>query len=117
MELYFNLIAALLSGQPAAIDTSFAYLGSLFYLAIIGTVLAFLAYLKILGEIGPERASYIFVLLPIVAMSISTIYEDFQWTSSTFIGLAIVILGNIIVIKKKPLKNVAQSVIPAKAGI
>lgn len=95
------IIIALLFGHKLSFDSSFRYVSSLLYLAIVGTVLAFGAYLQLLGRIGPERASYAFVLLPIVALALSAGFEGFQWNSLTLGGIVLILLGNGLVLVAK----------------
>ena len=59
---------ALLRGQPFAFDLRFPYVASLLYLAVIASVFAFYAYFALIRRITPERASYVTVLFPVVAL-------------------------------------------------
>lgn len=95
------LVAALFQGEPLNFDLSLAYSLSLLYLALFGSVLAFGCYLTLLGRIGPEKAAYTMVLFPLVALGISTIFENYQWTLSSILGVSLVLLGNIIIILPK----------------
>lgn len=92
---------AILKGQPITFSTEMPYLLSLIYLSVFGTVIAFTSYLVLIGRIGPERAGYFAILFPVVALAISTIFENYQWTNEAFIGLALVLGGNYVVLKKK----------------
>lgn len=85
---------ALLRGSPITLDTSAPYLLSLLYLALFGTVLAFWAYVSLIGRIGPARAAYTTLLFPVVALLISTYFEGFSWTPWAAGGLLLVVLGN-----------------------
>lgn len=91
---------ALLRGQPLAVDWSPAYLVSLVYLALFGSVLAFWAYVTLIGSIGADRASYTSLLFPVVALLISTVVESYVWTWPAFLGLCLVLLGNWIVMRR-----------------
>ena len=86
-----------LRGAPWAFDSSFAYVGSLLYLAVLGSVVAFACYFALLGRIGPERAAYATVLFPLVALTISTLFEDYQWTAMAGAGVLLTLLGNLLV--------------------
>jgi drug/metabolite transporter (DMT)-like permease len=97
----FSLLVAIIFQEPLRFDPTITYIASLFYLAIFGSIFAFGCYLKLLGRIGPERAAYTFVFIPIIAMSLSTIFEEFHWTLNTFIGTGLVLCGNILVLTKK----------------
>jgi drug/metabolite transporter (DMT)-like permease len=50
----------------------------------------------LVGRIGPDRAAYSTVLFPIVALTISTIYEGYHWTPLALCGLALVLAGNLL---------------------
>ena len=49
-----------------------SYWLSLLYLSTFGTVIAFACYFVLLKNIGPEKASYVIVLFPLVAVVLST---------------------------------------------
>ncbi|HWW68701.1 MAG TPA: EamA family transporter [Duganella sp.] len=89
-------VAAFAMGMPFALDPSPRYLGALLYLAVPGSVIGFTAYLMLVGRIGPDRAAYSTVLFPIVALTISTIYEGYHWTPPALSGLALVLAGNLL---------------------
>jgi drug/metabolite transporter (DMT)-like permease len=91
---------ALLLGMPFTIDPSPRYLGALAYLAIPGSVIAFTAYLMLVGRIGPDRAAYSTVLFPVVALSVSTVLEGYHWTLPAVGGVALVLGGNLLAFMK-----------------
>ncbi|MCY1349019.1 carboxylate/amino acid/amine transporter [compost metagenome] len=91
------------------------YVGSLLYLAIPGSVIGFTAYLTLVGRMGPERAAYCTVLFPVVALNISAFAEGYQWTLPALAGLALVMLGNLLVFRKP--KPAAQSGSSAAGGV
>jgi drug/metabolite transporter (DMT)-like permease len=94
---------SLISGKTFSFEMSLAYVGSLFYLSLFGTVIAFGCYLKLIGKIGADRAAYATMLFPIVALSISTVYEGYQWAPNNIIGMAVVLFGNWLVLSKRAL--------------
>jgi len=89
---------ALFNGSAFIISTQTSYLISLIYLSIFGTVIAFATYFVLLKDLGTEKASYVIVLFPIVAVCLSSLFEGFIWTLSVFIGFAMVLIGNIIML-------------------
>jgi len=91
-------IFALLKGVPLTFDWSPVYIVSLLYLSIFGSIIAFGAYLTLVGRIGADRAAYATVLFPLVALVISSVYEDFQWTPLALAGVALVLVGNLLVV-------------------
>ena len=94
---------SLISGKTFSFEMSLAYVGSLFYLSLFGTVIAFGCYLKLIGKIGADRAAYATMLFPIVALGISTVYEGYQWAPNNIIGMAVVLVGNWMVLSKRAL--------------
>ncbi len=98
-------IIVIAGGKTFNFDMSFRYVGSLFYLVVFGTVIAFGCYLKLIGKIGADRAAYASMLFPIVALAISTVYEGYQWSAYNIIGMVLVLIGNGLVINKKALAS------------
>lgn len=97
--LYMGAVS-FITGKPFTIDTSPLYLSSLGFLAVFASVIAFSCYLTLLGRIGADRASYSAVLFPIVALSLSTVFEDFHWTPLALIGTGLILAGNVFILKK-----------------
>jgi drug/metabolite transporter (DMT)-like permease len=92
-------VFAIIRGQAFAIEPTVSYVGGLLYLALIGSVLAFACYLTLLGRIGADRAGYATVMYPVVALTVSTFAEGYQWTWPAVIGLAAVLGGNLLVLR------------------
>lgn len=86
------------SGTTFALDMSVAYVGSLLFLAIFGTLFAFSAYLELLRMVGPARAAYCTVWAPIGALAISSHFEQFSWTKVAAGAVALIVVGNILVL-------------------
>lgn len=95
-----SLSICLIKGVPFVINPEFKYIFSVFYLAVPGSVVGFLTYLSLVRKIGPERAVYATLFFPIVALIISTIFESFHWVIEDYIGCAMVLLGNFLVMVK-----------------
>ena len=92
---------ALISGVHFNFDPSFGYVGSLMYLSVFGSALAFTLYLTLVGQIGPEKAAYATVLFPIVALTLSTLFENYRWSALAGVGLLLVLVGNVIVLTNR----------------
>ena len=91
-------LVALARGLPFTFEYTALYAGSLVFLAVFPTVLGFVFYLTLLGRLGADRAAYATVLFPIIALTLSTVYEDFEWTALSLAGVAVVLAGNVIVL-------------------
>lgn len=97
----FSLAVTLATGKSLAFEVSAPYVLSLLYLAVLGSVVAFAGYLTLLQRIGAARAGYIGVMVPIVALVISAAFEGFRWHPLTFVGIAVSVAGNVIVLRRR----------------
>lgn len=103
------LIFALLRGQTPVMPHDPVYIGALLYLALPGSILAFLAYLALVNRVGAGRAAYVTVLFPVVALTVSTFLEGYVWTPAGAAGLALILLGNITIFARLPRRRVAAA--------
>lgn len=94
----FMTLLAFAGGASFEFDPRLPYVVSLLYLAVFGSVLAFGAYLTLLGRIGADRAAYATVLFPLVALLISTLVEGYTWTPVALAGVVLVLCGNLLVL-------------------
>jgi drug/metabolite transporter (DMT)-like permease len=97
----FSLGVALALGRPLEFEFTAGYILSLVYLAVLGSIIAFGAFLTLLKRVGAARAGYIGVMVPIVALVVSAAFEGFQWHALTWLGIAISVAGNVIVLRGK----------------
>jgi len=95
------LIITIFSKNEIIIDINFSYMSSLLFLAFFGSVLGFGSYLTLLGKIGADKASYVNVLTPVVALTLSTLFEDYFWGLQNSLGFVLVVVGNILILYKK----------------
>ncbi|MEZ5839697.1 MAG: DMT family transporter [Hyphomicrobiales bacterium] len=92
---------ALVRGDSFAIEFTPSYIGSLLWLAVIASVIAFAAYLTLLGRIGSGRAGYLTVMFPVIALAISTFAEGYRWTLPAIVGLMLVLAGNVVILTRR----------------
>ncbi len=100
-------VFAIATQQPFIIDWQPAYIGSLLFLAIPGTAVAFGFYLTLIERIGAAKSAYTSVMLPVVALLISTVFEDYVWTPLAVAGLLVAVTGNVLALTAKPSKPAA----------
>lgn len=103
----FTFIVALVLRQSFETDWSPKYISSLLYLSVFGTVIAFGAYLSLVGRIGAEKASYISIMNPVIALTLSSFFENFKWSPEIAIGIALCLTGNVITLQR-PKKRTAS---------
>jgi len=95
------LLIALMLGKPIDFLPEPGYVLSLLYLAVFGSAVAFGCYLALLRLIGAARASYSSVLFPVVALLISTLFEDYRWTMPAAIGMLLTLAGNWLILSQR----------------
>ena len=94
------LIYLLLVGIDLNFDFSYRYIVSLLYLSVFGSVFGFILYLSIIKNIGANDAAYIAIIMPLIALIISTIFEGLIWDMNLYIGAFLVLFGNILILKR-----------------
>jgi drug/metabolite transporter (DMT)-like permease len=102
--LYGSLVTLLITqikGTELLFEFTFSYISSLVYLSIVGSIFAFIFYLKLLEKVGPGRAGYVGVVMPMLALLISTIFENIELQQDLIIGLPILLIGAVLVINQK----------------
>ena len=102
-------IVATLRGVPWSFDASTAYVLSLLYLAVAGSVLAFGAYLTLLKRVGGGPAAFVSVLSPVIAMILSTLFEGYLWTWVAAVGVVLAVIGNYVALMPSRRRETAAS--------
>lgn len=95
-----QVIVVLLSGERFVFDSAMPYVVSLLYLTLFGSVIAFALWFMLIRKIGIARAGYMGLATPIIALLISTFFENFEWTLEKMAGVTIVLLGKALVMTK-----------------
>jgi drug/metabolite transporter (DMT)-like permease len=93
------LLIGMAMGQAFTFRFTGGYVLSLIYLSLFGSVVTFACYLTLIARIGPTRTAYIGVMVPIVALIISFFFENFAWGWMTSFGVALCVLGNIVLLR------------------
>jgi drug/metabolite transporter (DMT)-like permease len=88
-----NAAWAWATSGPPAFDPRPGYIAGLLYLGVAASALAFMLYYRMIREIGAARAAYSSVLIPIIAMALSTMFEGYRWTGTAAAGGALALAG------------------------
>jgi len=96
-----TLLITQIKGTELLFEYTFSYIASLAYLSIIGSIFAFIFYLRLLERVGAGRAGYVGVVMPVLALLISTVFENLEWQMDLIMGLPILIIGAVLVINQK----------------
>ena len=87
-------LVAIVRGVPWIFDTGAAYLLSLAYLSLFGSIIAFGAYLTLLKRVGGGPAAFVGVATPVIALALSTLFEGYRWTWIAALGVVLAVAGN-----------------------
>ena len=96
-----NTVFAWLFFGPPVIETRLGYWLGLVYLGLFASALAFTFYFGILRAVGPGRAAYSSLLVPIIAMILSTIFEDYHWSPVAVAGGLLAMMGLFIALRSR----------------
>ncbi len=83
------------------VEMRFGYVFGILYLGVIASAVAFSLYFRIIRDVGPAKAAYSSVLIPVIAMSFSTAFEGYQWTILAIAGSVISLVGMVIALGGK----------------
>lgn len=101
-------IIFLITGAPFRFEATFPYIASLLYLAVFGSVIAFGCFLTLLGKIGADKAAYVTLVIPVIALTLSTLFEGYTWNVQAFTGVALILIGNGFIIERKKTLGIKQ---------
>ncbi len=111
------LMVTLGSDKEFNYEFTVRYSLALVYLAAFGTAIGFACYLSLLELIGPARAGYTFLMFPVVALLISTFFEGYQWSPTTFIGIGLIVTGSVLALTNSRGHTTNLTTVPAGATI
>jgi drug/metabolite transporter (DMT)-like permease len=86
---------------PPVFEARLGYWVGVIYLALFGSVLCFALYFPVVRKIGPGKAAYSSVLVPIIAMSLSTIFENYHWSTLAVAGATLSLGGMLLALARR----------------
>ncbi|SFK01690.1 Permease of the drug/metabolite transporter (DMT) superfamily [Sphingomonas sp. NFR04] len=92
---------ALATVGPPVIETRPAYLLGIVYLGVFGSSIAFTIYFQLIRTIGPAKAAYTSVLIPVIAMLLSTLFEGYRWSLLAVGGGVLVLVGLVLALRAR----------------
>lgn len=97
----YMLVLGLLTGKEFVFDDSAGYIISLIYLTLFGSIAAFGSYLTLIGRVGAGKAAYAILTIPVVAITLSVIFENYEMSPYSAIGIVMIVSGNVLAMRKK----------------
>lgn len=96
-----TLLVAYLSGSTITVPMTVPFLSSLLFLSTVSSCVAFFVYFRLLELIGPGRTAYSALVFPIVAITISVMFEGYQMDALALTGFALILIGNALILMQK----------------
>ncbi len=78
---------------PPVVEHRLGYIAGTAYLALAASAIAFPLYYRVLRAIGPAKGAYSSVIVPVIAMSLSTLFEGYRWSVLAGAGAALTGVG------------------------
>jgi drug/metabolite transporter (DMT)-like permease len=94
------LVAWWLAGPPV-FEWRAGYVAGIVYLGLAASTLAFPLYYAVLRVIGPAKAAYSSVLVPVIAMLLSTLFEGYRWSALAGAGAVLTGVGLVIALRAR----------------
>lgn len=85
---------------PPVFPTRPGYWAGVLYLGIFASALTFSLYYPVVRKIGPGKAAYSSVIVPVIAMGFSTALEDYRWTAIAITGAVLTLAGMLIALSR-----------------
>ena len=99
--LLADALLAWISAGPPVVDARPTYWLGLLYLGLFASALAFPLYFAVMRSVGPGKAAYSSVLVPILAMALSTLFEGYRWSTLAVAGGILALAGLVIALRSR----------------
>lgn len=86
---------------PPVMEMRVGYIAGILYLGVFASAIAFPLYFGIIRVIGPARAAYSGVLVPVIAMGLSTVFEAYVWSWEAALGCALAMVGLVVALSAR----------------
>ncbi|MDB5679304.1 EamA family transporter [Sphingomonas bacterium] len=97
----FDALFAYATAGPPVIEYRAAYWAGILYLGLFASALAFPLYFGVLRTIGPAKAAYSSVIVPVIAMCLSTLFEGYRWSGLAVAGATLAAAGLVIALRAR----------------
>jgi drug/metabolite transporter (DMT)-like permease len=96
-----NALFAWASDGPPRWDPRPEYWLGLAYLGVVASAVAFTLYFGVIRAIGPARAAYSSVIIPVIAMCFSTLFEGYRWSALALLGALLTLAGLVVALRAR----------------
>ncbi|WP_262504061.1 DMT family transporter [Sphingosinithalassobacter sp. CS137] len=96
-----NALWAFVTAGPPTVEWRLGYFAGIAYLGIFASALAFTLYFGVIRVIGPAKAAYSSVLVPVIAMLLSTLFEGYRWSALAAAGALLALAGLVVALRAR----------------
>lgn len=89
-----------LTGKNLFPSVNIYYIISMIYVSLLATAAIYVLYFRLMSEVGPVRASFVWLVSPVIALALSSLFEGYSFGILTFAGVSLLVLGGIVDVKK-----------------
>ncbi|WP_288458482.1 EamA family transporter [uncultured Sphingomonas sp.] len=86
---------------PPVFDMRPSYIAGVLYLGVVASSLAFTLYFRIIRTIGPAKTAYNSVIVPVIAMLLSTLFEGYRWSPLAVAGGVLAGIGLVVALSAR----------------
>jgi drug/metabolite transporter (DMT)-like permease len=86
---------------PPVMEWRLGYIAGVLYLGLAASALAFALYYRIIRVIGPAMAAYSSVIVPVIAMLLSTVFEGYRWSLLAAAGASLALIGLVVALRAR----------------
>lgn len=86
---------------PPVFEMRIGYVIGVLYLGLAASALAFPLYFGVIRVIGPAKAAYSGVIVPVIAMLLSTLFEGYRWSGLAIAGAVLAAIGLVVALKAR----------------
>jgi drug/metabolite transporter (DMT)-like permease len=97
-----NAATAFILFGPPVVEARAGYWLGLVYLGLFASALAFAFYFRIIRIVGPARAAYSSLIVPVIAMALSTAFEGYRWSLLAAAGGVLALAGLVVALRSTP---------------
>jgi drug/metabolite transporter (DMT)-like permease len=95
-----DIVLAWVVAGPPVFSARPGYWVGVLYLSLFASALTFSLYFPVVRKIGPGKAAYSSVLVPVIAMGFSTVVEDYRWNWVAAAGAVLTLAGMLVAMSR-----------------
>ena len=91
-----SILVSLVKDGIPTFPRTVEFWGSLLYLGMISSAMSYTLYGYLIKKYGPGVASYLWIASPAISLALSALFEEYDWTVISSMGIMFIIVGGIL---------------------